>query len=370
MNEAMKEKLRSIADFSKREIGDSEESIKINFVVPVLECFGHKRLDFEYKYKDIIIKKDLSRFCKVILETKNYDKDLKKELQQLERYCNEEHPLLGIIANGHEIRIFSPSWRFRNTFQETIIYCINQKDLKDDNIVLFLEKTLSRENLENGKAKEFVIERENEIEYDEQKIEKIEKEFKKEEEELTVKIGELNQKIEVIRAEMNYLSTQISDSRSNRDRQIREVWKRLGLPAPLVTQIPLITTVYPQTISTSDIQVIRTRNVYYKYADRIEIILNNLHSPRKYNLIPISRECRSLFPGYKVSFILNTDIGEVTTNVTAGKGKPEIGDPEAGDYISGGLKPWYDKHRELKEGNKLIIEVIEPKKRYRLSISE
>ena len=364
MNEAMKEKLRSISDFSKREIGDSEESIKINFVVPVLECFGHKRLDFEYKYKDIIIKKDLPRFCKVILETKNYDKDLKKELQQLDRYCNEEHPLLGIIANGHEIRIFSPSWRFRNTFQETIIYCINRKDLKDDNIVLLLEKILSRENLENGKAKEFVIERENEIEEDDQKIEKIEKVFKKEEEELTVKIGELNQKIEDIRAEMNYLSTQISDSRSEKDRQIREIWKRLGLP------IPLITNISPQTILPSDIQKKRTKNVFSKYADRIEIVLNNLYSPRKWGLISLPREYRSFFPGYKISFILDTDIGEILTKVTSAPKGTNIGDLEAGNYISGGLKPWYDRHIELKEGNKLVIEVIEPKKRYRLSISE
>jgi len=209
-----------------------------------------------------------------------------------------------------------------------------------------------------------VIERENEIEYEEQKIEKIEKEFKKEEEELTVKIGELNQKIEDIRVEINYLSTQISDSRTERDRQIREIWKRLNLP------IPLITIVSPQIISPSDIQEKRTRNVYSKYADRIEIILNNLHTPRKWGLIPIRTNYRSFFPGFKVTFTLDTDIGEILTKVTSAPKGTNIGDLEAGNYIQGGLKPWYNRHRELKEGNKLIIEVIEPKKRYRLSISE
>jgi len=111
--------------------------------------------------------------------------------------------------------------------------------------------------------------------------------------------------------------------------------------------------------------------VISEYPDRIEIILNNLHTPRKWSLIPCPGKYRSFFPGYKVPFILETDIGEITTKVTSDRKGTKIGDPEAGNYIQGGLRPWYDKHRELKEGDRLIIEVIEPKKkRYRLSISK
>lgn len=100
---------------------------------------------------------------------------------------------------------------------------------------------------------------------------------------------------------------------------------------------------------------------------RIEIPLNGI-SWKKHGLIPLPKQYRGYFPGYKVQFILETDIGEITTRVTsAPRGTPK-GDPEAGYYIQGGLRPWYERHRELREGDKLIIEVIEPKERYRLVI--
>ena len=100
---------------------------------------------------------------------------------------------------------------------------------------------------------------------------------------------------------------------------------------------------------------------------RIEIPLNGI-SWRKYSLIPLPKQYRGYFPGYKIPFILETeDIGEITTKVTAAPKETLKGDPEAGSRIQGGLKPWYDRHRELNEGNKLIIEVIESKRRYRLS---
>ena len=99
---------------------------------------------------------------------------------------------------------------------------------------------------------------------------------------------------------------------------------------------------------------------------RIEIHLKG-KTWRQHGLIPLPKQYRGYFPGYKVQFIFETDIGEITTRVTsAPRGTPN-GDPEAGNYIQGGLKPWYDRHRELNEGNKLIIEVIESKRRYRLS---
>ena len=125
-----------------------------------------------------------------------------------------------------------------------------------------------------------------------------------------------------------------------------------------------------QEISQTNIQNLRTRNEVFQYTDKIEIILNNLHTPKKHGLIPLTKKNRSFFPGFKIPFILDTDIGEIITKVTSAPKGTEIGDPEKGNYIQGGLKPWYDKHRELKEGVKLIIELIEPEKRYRLSISK
>lgn len=105
-----------------------------------------------------------------------------------------------------------------------------------------------------------------------------------------------------------------------------------------------------------------------KTLNSIEIIINKIHSPRKYGLINLTKQIRGFFPGYKEKFILETDIGEIITRVTsASRPGVQIGDPVEGAYIQGGLKPWYEKHRELKDGDKLIITVIEPKKRYKLN---
>ncbi len=88
----------------------------------------------------------------------------------------------------------------------------------------------------------------------------------------------------------------------------------------------------------------------------------------KYPLIRVSKEHRSSFPGYKISFILETDIGEIRTWVTSAPKGTHKGDPLAGAYLRAGLSKWYEKHPELKVGDKLLPETIEPKKRYRLII--
>ena len=100
----------------------------------------------------------------------------------------------------------------------------------------------------------------------------------------------------------------------------------------------------------------------------IEIEPSTLHSPRMWALIPVPREKRRFFPGYKVYFDLETDAGAIRTRVTAApKGTP-VGDPNGGNYIQGGLRPWYNNHSELKSGDRFRFEALEPGKRYRLSV--
>jgi len=100
----------------------------------------------------------------------------------------------------------------------------------------------------------------------------------------------------------------------------------------------------------------------------IEIELSNLYSPRRWALIPVPREKRRFFPGYKVYFDLETDTQAIRTRVTSAlKGTP-VGDPNGGSYIQGGLRPWYDTHSELKPGDRFRFEALEPGKRYRLSV--
>ena len=100
----------------------------------------------------------------------------------------------------------------------------------------------------------------------------------------------------------------------------------------------------------------------------IEIEPSTLYSPRKWALIPIPKENRRFFPGYKVYFDLETDTQAIRTRVTsAPKGTP-VSDPNGGSCIQGGLRPWFNSHPELKPGDKFRFEVLEPGKRYRLSV--
>jgi hypothetical protein len=100
----------------------------------------------------------------------------------------------------------------------------------------------------------------------------------------------------------------------------------------------------------------------------IEVILNSVYSAREWALIPIPADKRLFFPGYKVKFELETDMGTITTHITSDvKGTP-IGDPKGGKYIQTGLREWFDNHPALKDGAQLRFEALKRGKRYKLSI--
>jgi hypothetical protein len=97
----------------------------------------------------------------------------------------------------------------------------------------------------------------------------------------------------------------------------------------------------------------------------LEVIVRN-PSCIKYHLFYISKPSRHFFPGYQVPFKLVTDIGEIETYVTSAIGSPPYGDPDAGTYIQAKLAEWYRRHGEIKVGDRVAFEVIEPMKKYRL----
>jgi hypothetical protein len=88
-----------------------------------------------------------------------------------------------------------------------------------------------------------------------------------------------------------------------------------------------------------------------------------------YEYLPIFHNYRGLFPGFKIPFKLETDIGMIETDVYAVEPKRwREGDMNSGACFYKGLSRWFKAHR-LKPGDKLIIEVIDPMKRYRLKIA-
>ena len=100
----------------------------------------------------------------------------------------------------------------------------------------------------------------------------------------------------------------------------------------------------------------------------VDIEIGSIHYARTYNLIPVPRDRRSFFPGYKVPFELATTAGVMLPHVTSAPKGTAIGHPTAGTYIQGGLKDWYATEPALDDGATLRIEALEPGKRYRMSV--
>lgn len=92
--------------------------------------------------------------------------------------------------------------------------------------------------------------------------------------------------------------------------------------------------------------------------DSVEIAL--APSCMKYYYIHIPKEKKHLFPDFKTTLKLETDIGII-----------EVGfgiDPAWGAWLQKGFANWFKAHPELKAGDKIRISVIEPHKKYRLEI--
>ena len=114
MEKLIKEELERIAQLRENEVGFKEENVKFKVIIPLLELLGHKKesLDLEYgtregKEIDIFIK-GLPRDCKLLIDTKNYTEDLGDHIDQIKKYTFSEAALIAVIANGEDIRIYSP----------------------------------------------------------------------------------------------------------------------------------------------------------------------------------------------------------------------------------------------------------------------
>jgi len=100
----------------------------------------------------------------------------------------------------------------------------------------------------------------------------------------------------------------------------------------------------------------------------VDIVLTNTHSPYIYSVIPVPKSVRDFFPGYKIEFNLETNIGPINTRVTSASRGTPIGDPYGGAYIQGNLKPWFKENPDLKVGDILRFEAIDHGHSYRLTI--
>ncbi|GAI81858.1 unnamed protein product, partial [marine sediment metagenome] len=99
--------------------------------------------------------------CKVIIDTKNYNENLNDHIEQIKEYTFDEAALLTIIANGLEIRIYSP---LRGVaFERSLLYCVRRQDLGKESVWKILTDLLHNESLQNRNVLKKINEREREI---------------------------------------------------------------------------------------------------------------------------------------------------------------------------------------------------------------
>jgi len=235
MEKLIKEKLERIVQLKESEVGFKEENVKFKIIIPLLELLGHKKenLDLEYGTKegkeiDIFIK-GLPKDCKVLIDAKNYTEDLRDHIEQIKGYTFSEAALITVIANGTEIRIYSPLRGVE--FERSILYSIKRENLAEDSIWGVLSSLLGYEALQNKNAIKAIETREKEIKDTIAEEEKLDGEY-------TEKIEGIDADIEVKEEEFEQLKKDREVLAGEMEKKKLEIWKSIGLPLELfkVTQ--------------------------------------------------------------------------------------------------------------------------------------
>ena len=226
----IKQAIERIAKLKEGDIGPTEENVKQKVIVPILELLGHKReyLEFEYRTRtggkmDIYIK-NVPSDCKVIIDTKNYNENLNDHIEQIKNYTFDENALLTVIANGTEIRIYSP---LRGVaFERSLLYSIKRQDLGKESIWMILSSLLHNDNLQNRSVLKKIDEREREIKDAMANEERLKQEYDS-------KIEGIDSDIETKEEEIEQLKTEKENLTKEVEAKVSEIWVALGLPLDL-----------------------------------------------------------------------------------------------------------------------------------------
>jgi len=196
------EKLARLAIVSDKEIGSSEEEVKVNFAVPLLEALGHSRLQLEYKQKDIVVRAGKPRQRTVIVETKRAGEPLDRHLAQLERYAKEESCFLAVLTNGDEIRLYALPWPGVASFEEALVWEIGREDLANPTLARDLAECLSAVAMASGAAPALIATRQEALNGLREKDRRIQEQAERRRAELSARMAELDKEREAIRIDL------------------------------------------------------------------------------------------------------------------------------------------------------------------------
>ena len=228
---------------------------------------GGRRVDYSLRINNV---------NKVFIEVKKIGEELDNHQAQLLNYSFQEGVKLAILTNGITWWFYLPlqegSWDQRK------FYTIDMLQQEPDDIASKFMSFLSKENIANDKAFENA-----KIVYKGQQKQKILKRMLPKawnkiitdpDESLVELLKETTEKMCGHKADNEFIKQFLSKNKN-----------QFLIPEYLLDYSPK--TKRGRYVPPSGIQKIRTRNVFSRFADRIEIVLNNLHTPRKYALIPL-----------------------------------------------------------------------------------
>lgn len=233
----IKQAIERISKLKESDIGPTEENVKQKVLVPLLELLGHKRENLEFEYPtrsgriDIYIK-NVPSDCKVIIDTKNYNENLNDHLEQIKKYTFDENPLLTMIANGTEIRIYSS---LRGVaFERSLLYSFKREDLFKESVWKTLSDLLHNDNLQDKNVLKKIDEREREIKDAMANEEHLKREYNN-------KIEGIDSDIETKEEEIEELKTEKENLAKEAEAKVSEIWDAIGLPLDLF-RIPTLPT--------------------------------------------------------------------------------------------------------------------------------
>lgn len=356
----MKDILSDIINKLRDGIYKNEEHIRLSLVARLIQALDWNIWDSREVYTEYSpfpeedqTKVDMALFLppsydipSVFVEIKSVGKldgDISKIEKQLRDYNRNNTALFSIVTDGRK-------WRFYYSqtgggFSQKCFKIMDLLQDKVEDLELYFDAFLSKSEIKNGVAK-----REAEKYLESNKKKRAMKDVFPEASRLTSKPPFPSLPEAIVKLCKN---ADISVSLEEAKHFLKDIIKE-PIPPEISEDCEII--------SGEDAHI--SRNVS---GSRIEIVLENASAKKKYALIPLKNN-RSYFPGYKESFFMQTDIGKIKTKVTSAPLGTKIGDPEAGGYIQGGLKAWFVRHNNLKDGDVLLIEKIEDMKLYRLSI--
>lgn len=341
MDDFIKEHKEKIQNLKK--LDANEANTKSNLIEPLLEFLNwdiHNIMEVYMEKKvisgnfvDYALK--IEGIYKIYIEAKKINDNLSnlKDISKAVSYANDDGIDWCLITNGEKLNLYKA--REPGDLNNKLVLEINISNDKNLEFLEFFKKERIRKDIFSTELNEII------------NINKIIK---------TLESIFSNLSDEFI----EYLHRKITSLTKS---QIKEALKNIDAE--------FINTVLPKEITVAD-AIIEDKEIIQISEDVLEIQLpaarsSDIPSWRKYGYLPFPMRYRSFFPGYKIPFTLQTDIGDLTTWITGGYVQDIEGDPKAGTYISKNVTKFFRAHSELEVGDILRITKLEEKS-YKLEI--